>query len=270
MQDKFKPDQSYFNFAKAEYSRKIHGYPNGQILQSTQEKMLCAAYGVTAWLFTKNGAKWVFSLFDVEEGDPHYAFVYHYVVDGEGKPLDKNGALRVFYKYTHEKVGIPKEAIDTAKKVVIAEGWPVPENEVFEFILDKYRTWIRITQGKSWAASNFTAIRYLQGSNGVAYRFETKEGQVYWFDTKQIAAEPQTVRACDCCEYEFPCCDNYTGMGNLCNRCYAEHFAEPEVLKACNRHECENYQCHNYLNDRQLNRVFEEVGQMPIQWSVNG
>lgn len=270
MQEKFKPNKHFFKFLKAEYSRRKYGHTTSEILPSVQEKLLCAAYGVTAWLFTKNGARWLFALMGMEEVEPHHAFVYYYNLNHEKKKLDNQGSLRIFRKSPKERAGIPRVGIDIAKRVVYSEGWKLPEDAVFEFVFEQYRAWLWDTHGQLWLKDNFTAIRFIDNHQGIAYRFETKEGQTYWFEEGQIISEPHTSKDCECCEYEFPCCDNYTGMGRLCNRCYAEHFAEPDVLHGCNRHECYLIECHNYLTDKQYVDLVEGFKQLPAQWSVHG
>jgi hypothetical protein len=268
MDPKFKPSKTFFRYLKSEYSLSQSGYTTGDLPEDIQNSLLISAYGATAWIRSKKGAEWVFKIVGVEEIPPHNAYKYYYnPPHGEKRRIDTDHRLRIFRRVKDVAADIYRSALDIAKRVIYTEGWKVPSDDMIKFVLTTYRSWLRSSSGFDWAKSVFKSVMHVYVMDGIAYRCTSVSGEVYWMGQEHIVTEEDALQSCESCDMDFPCTDQYTGLGRLCNRCYAESFAEEEILAFCNRHECKNYNCENYLTDDALENVTREIKQLPIQWS---
>lgn len=265
MNPKFKPSKPFFRYLKTEYAKEVHGYQSYNFSDEMQEKLLKTAYALTAYFKSKKGAKIVFATAGVEEVKPHHGFDYRHDKTKRLVPDTKN--LRIFRKVTKERTEFPKTDLEIIRKVFYSENWTYPLEDFIMRVFRHYRNWFSTGLGQTWIYDNYKAIEYLKYSNGIGYRYQTDDGRVYWFDDSEIIPESKPLDYCINCDSEYPCTDHYTGMGTLCNRCFSEHFADPESLKSCNRHECRHYGCHNYLTEMQFYELVENPHNMPVRWA---
>ena len=266
MNPNFKPPKEFFRCLKDEYSRKNYGSSGYKIEDYIQEKLLSAAYGATAWIKSKAGAHWVFKIFGVQEVDLHPGFNYLYFnpQKRERRRLDPN-KIRCFRRIDREQPDVPIEAIETAKRVVFTEGWKLPDDITFTLAYTSYRYWLKSSPGTYWAKELFSPIKYLDVYDGITYRCVSATGEVYWFSDQEVVSEPRSETHCECCQELRPCTDDYTGLGNLCNRCYSDSFGDEETLAYCNRHECRAYDCPNYIY-----KVDKHKERAPELWKAHG
>ena len=271
MNPKFKPPKEFFNYLKSEYSRSHYGYTGYRIEPYIFEKLLCAAYGITAWILSKGGAEWIFKIVGVKEIPTHHGYKYYFrsTNSSERRLIDRN-KIRIFKKISDTTGDVGVEALEMAKRVVFAEGWKLPEDKTFMFIFGTYREWVKRTAGKQWIRERFSPIKYLEIFGEIAYRCGSYTGEVFWVSKDQVVSEPNEENPCECCDCSYPCVENYTGLGSICNRCYAENLVENEVLEMCNRHECKDHECHNYLSDDRMIETSNEIEEFPIQWRDHG
>lgn len=252
MDPRFKPPKPFFKYLKMEYSKIRYGNGAIQLSQELQSNLLCAAYGVTAWIRTKRGAKWCFTICGIEEAEPHYAFDYYYVPpQGEKRKLDQGQCIKIFRQVKRRPAEILKSGIDIAKKVVYTEGWELPPEDMIKAALSAYREWIQRDTGFEWIKSVFRPIMETDVHDGIAYKIEYND-QAYWLSQDNLVSKPKQSRVCINCDLPYPCTTNLKGIGSLCNRCYGENFGEIDVLTLCNRHECAEIACENYMSDGKL------------------
>ena len=268
MNPKFKPDKALFRYLKTEYAKEVHGYSTFNFTDVTLDRLLKTAYAITAFLKTKHGAEAIFSMAGVEEVEPHPGFDYQH--EKTGRIVQERENLRIFRRITKERVELSRSALDTVRRVLYAESWSCPEEEFITKVFRHYRNWFGTGMGQSWAFNNYKALDVIRNSNGVVYRYETDDNRIYWFDDRDIVPIARPEDHCINCDTSYPCCDNFSGMGVMCNRCYSEHFADAEVLKSCTRHECKAIGCHNYMTERQFYDIVENPHNMPIKWTACG
>lgn len=268
MNPKFKPSKIFFRYLKKEYSYTTYGY-NSKMSEKVLNELLASAYGFTAWLFTKNGARWVFKLYGVEELTPHFAFNYWYTAADNTKHRFDPEKMVIFSSDGPQKADILKEAQDITKKVIYAEGWKVPEARVVHKVISLYRDWLKTDGGKAWAKDSFACLQNIFRFGGLTYKYAKGEGNIYWAGGNRVSIVANEFKPCDGCDLHTPCVDEYTGLGALCNRCYAENFADKETLGACCRFECKLEDCNHYLTHVKFNSVLSEVENLPIQWGSN-
>lgn len=258
MELRFKPEKGFFRYLKKEYIYSRYGNANIPLSDESQSNLLCAAYGVTAWIRSKPGASWCFTLCGVEEVDSHYGFVYYYTPTHGGKRRiveDDDHGLRIFRQTSPKPVEILKSSIDIAKKVVYTEGWNLPPEDMIKAAVSAYRAWIQTETGFEWIKSVFRPIMEVNVHDGISYRCTSVNGEVYWFGGDLVSAEPKPSTSCINCDLPYPCTTNLKGIGNLCNRCYGENFGEIDVLMLCNRHECAEICCENYITNSKLEDI---------------
>jgi hypothetical protein len=262
VESRFKPPKPFFKYLKTEYVYSRYGNGNIPLSDESQSNLLCAAYGVTAWIKTNKGASWCFQLFGIEELEPHYGFVYYYIPPhGEKRKLSEDHGLRIFRQTKAKPVEILKSSIDIAKKVVYTEGWRVPPEDMIKAAISAYRTWIQTELGFEWVKSVFRPIMEVNVHDGISYRCTSVNGEVYWLGCNHVKAEQKPTSMCINCDLTYPCTTDLKGIGNLCNRCYGENFGEMDVLMLCNRHECAEICCENYMSNGKLeDMLFEKYG----------
>lgn len=262
MENRFKPPKPFFKYLKSEYTCSRYGNGNIPLSDESQSNLLCAAYGVTAWIRSKQGADWCFKICGIEEVEPHYGFTYYYVPPhGDKRRISEDHGLRIFRRTKMTPVEILKSSIDIATRVVYVEGWKVPQEDMIKAAVSAYRSWIQTETGFSWIKSVFKPIMQVDVHNGISYRCTSVSGEVYWIGDDNIEADPNQSSMCINCDMTYPCTTNLKGIGDLCNRCYGENFGEMDVLILCNRHECANICCENYISELKLeDMLFEKYG----------
>jgi hypothetical protein len=271
MHPKFKPNKAFFKYLKDEYSKAKHGYAGVSISDTSMQHLLNAAYGWTAWFRSKEGAKILFRIIGIRDMPPHDGFLYYYVPPhGVRQRIDTSHGLRIFKKVPGEIVDHKLSWMDIAKRVVYTEGWKVPPDDAFNFVYRSYRVWLRLSPGIEWCKSSYKPIMHTYALDGLAYKATSVKGETYWFNKTYVESEPKEQETCEACDYDFPCTDEYTGLGRLCNRCYAENFADSHCLSQCNRPECEDYACHNYLEDKKFYETAAEIDKLPIKYTAAG
>lgn len=268
MNPKYKPSKTFFKYLKQEYALSRNGFSEADIEERVQNRLLMSAYGATAWVRTKKGAEWTFKIIGVEEVDPHPGFMYYYMPPhGEKRRVDSDHGLRIFRRVHEKPVDIYHSALDIAKKVIYTEGWEVPDEEIIKFVFNIYRTWLRTPAGFEWIKSVFRPVMNVYALGGIAYKCTSVHGETYWMGRDAILPDPNQFLTCDSCDMSFPCTGNYSSIGRICNRCYAENFAEVDVLELCSRHECKNINCENHISEEKIEGVRREMESLPIKWS---
>ncbi|MHC4647265.1 MAG: hypothetical protein ACYTBJ_17380 [Planctomycetota bacterium] len=272
MDPKFKPDKGFFKTLMNEYSRRTYGSTGFRIEDHIRSDLLAAAYGLTAWLKSKKGAGWCFSIVGVEEIRTHVGFNYFFVDTGDNRRKVLARKVRIFRKIIQETPDLPREGLDIAKRVVYTEGWKLPNDTIFGTTFRAYRSWLKTGSGYDWLSSIFDAVKHISIFGDLAYKVLGDSGEPYWFDSKQIVSSPKPLEVCMNCEIEHPCVDNYSGLGKLCIRCYSEGFAESEMLNCCNRHECQEYRCSHFIGDEKYDSMCEDMNRYPVKFTgtING
>lgn len=256
MDSRFKPPKLFFKYLKSEYAYSKYGSKSISMSSEMQNNLLCAAYGVTAWIRTKRGASWCFRLCGVEEIDMHHGFEYYYIPPhGSKRKLSDDHSLRIFRSTKKGHMEIYKSAIDIAKKVVYTEGWELPPEEMIKAAISAYRTWIMTENGFVWIKSVFRPIMEIDVHGGLVYKCTSVNKETFWLGEDYIESKPKHSVMCINCDLSYPCTTNLKGIGNLCNRCYGENFGEIDILTFCNRKECAEICCENYLSDSKLEDV---------------
>lgn len=273
MNQRFKPSKKFFRYAADEYCRKNYGHSGFKIEDYIREKLLTASYGLTAWIRSKPGANWAFQIVGVEETIPHDGYNYFFCPpQGDRRRINDTKKMRVFRKIPVSSPDLSLEAIDISKRVIFTEGWRLPSDDIIRLIFSYYRSWLKTGDGLEWLSCVFDPIKYVLAFNNTAYKYVNDKGQVYWFDDKTIISDAKLLETCICCEMSLPCTDNYSGLGTLCVRCYAENFADTEVLKQCNRDECKFYGCSNFLSHDKFDEISASVSNLPVKYTgtLNG
>jgi len=229
MHGKFKPDRGFFRYVRNQYPQEHFGNdPTDEII----EKLLLAAYGLTAWIRSRCGAEWTFSLMGIEEVIAHDGYTYWYVPQRERRKLiDTTNGFRVFRRIPPVPVTLDNDALLVAKRVVFTEGWTVPRDDMVKFVFACYARWLKTKHAHDWLCSTFDPIKYVSSFGSIAYKCISHTGDTFWFDERSVITEAKGLETCTCCEMSYPCTDSYSGLGVLCVRCYSEHFSEPELLK---------------------------------------
>lgn len=262
MDSRFKPPKLFFKYLKSEYSYMRYRSSSIKLSNELQNGLLCAAYGATAWLRTKRGARWCFTICGIEEAEPHHAFNYYYVPPhGEKRRIDETHSITIFRRVKEKPAETLKTAVDIAKKVVYTEGWELPPEDMIKAALSAYREWIQKEDGHMWIKSVFRPIMEVSVHNGLAYKIgphmgvDSGNNDTFWLGQDHVVTKPKQSLTCINCDMSYPCTTNLKGIGDLCNRCYGENFGEIDVLTLCNRHECAWIACENYMSDGKLEDV---------------
>ena len=266
MNPKFKPSKAFFKYLKGEYAYAVHGYRT-TLSDTTLADLLASAYGITAWIHTKTGVRWLFNLYGIEELSPHFAYQYLRVEPTLGtKSIIPASEITIFATTGVKSTDLLKSTFDIAKKVIYAEGWKIPEERVLKRALGSYRDWLQTTEGKNWAKDEFAPIYNIIRFGGTTYKLKKQAGNILWTGGNQVQIQTEEYKWCEGCDLNYPCTDEYTNLGVLCNRCYAENFADPETLGACCRFECKIEECGHYLSHFKYKSLVEEIRTLPIQW----
>ncbi len=256
MNAKFKPDKKYFRHVKDTYSLRKYGSSGFRVEDYTLKKLLSAAYGATAWVMSKPGVEWAFEIIGIEKQFAQDGFNY-FVIDNrdrEGSPIPDNRGLSIYRVVSRGESDAPPSAIETAKRVVYVEKWDLPEDRFFDFALGCYKTWFRKNNGIAWLSEFVEPVKMVSKFHKTAYKYDSN-GKIYWFSEDDVYSSPGDLTPCEGCDMDMPCTDNYSGLGTLCVRCYAENFADEEVLKACTREECRDMGCPNYMTRETFKRL---------------
>lgn len=269
MDAKFKPHKDFFRYIKREYARINYGASENRVEDYVLQRLLSAAYGCTAWLLTKQGAEWVFASLGVEEVAVHPGFKYYFHNGGTRKRIDDN-MMKIWRRCPTAEVIVDRDGIEIAKRVVYTEGWKVPDDKLFVFTMRSYEKWLKMLPAQDFLRDNFSPLKYLAIFSGVAYRCGSQDGEVYWLSTEQVQSEAKESGNCCGCDIDFPCIDNYSGLGSLCNKCYTENFGDSETLTLCTRHECKEHGCCNHITQSRAAEDKLELDKLPIKWSNYG
>jgi hypothetical protein len=268
MESKFKPDKGFFKYVLEQYSRKHYGSTGFKVEDYIREHLLFSAYGLTAWLRSRAGAEWSFSLLGIEEVSPHDGFNYYFQPPQGGRQaLEHSDSMKIFRRIPEGRVDLPPDAVDIAKRVVFTEGWKIPPDNAVRFVFDCYKRWLKTANGFDWISSILEPLKHVSGLGGIAYKYVGRDGQAYWFSDSQIVSDAKELQNCINCEMSFPCTDDYSGLGRLCVRCYGEHFCDPEILKFCTRHECKNHGCTFCLSYQKYEELCIDVDALPIRYT---
>jgi len=277
MDAKFKPSKLYFRHVKDAYSLRKYGSSGFRVEDYTLKKLLSAAYGATAWARSKQGVEWAFEIVGIEKQFAHDGFNY-FVLNGDGErkssPIPDNKGLTIYRVVDRGEPDAPQSAIDAAKRVVYVEGWELPDDSFFNFTIGCYKTWFRKNNGIAWLSEFVEPVKMVSEFHKTAYRYDSN-GKIYWFPDDDVYTSPGESVTCEGCDMDMPCTDNYSGLGTLCVRCYAENFADEEVLKACTREECKDSGCPNYMSRPTFERLSRDsvtkkgkYGLEPREWSA--
>lgn len=269
MNTNYKPPKAFFTHLKQEYARINYGSSGFKLEDYIIEQLLAASYGMTAWVLTRDGAQWIFEALGLEEIDLHPGFDYYYKDPNSQRQKIPHINLRIFRRCEPSIPEITAEALNIAKRVVYTEGWKLPEDSTFRLSFCTFRNWLKATDGYVWAKSRYQPLQYIEIYTPIAYRVKGDTGEAAWLDDEHVISDAKSLEVCECCDLSFPCLENYSGFGRLCNRCYADNLAEPQALQLCNRHECKEYDCQNYISDDRLTQI--EASPSKLQpWRAHG